>query len=274
MSTTSYHTEKTDSKSYSSGYDVFLKRTDFREKVLSYFKESFPIELKSCKKIKVLDLGCGDGAMTKLYLEALGEISGSLEVDLYLLEPAQNALKSASIKVKNLAKSVNEINLTADEYFSRPSEQTFDLVIASYVFYHIAPSIIPELTRRLSSKGAMAIMMGSRNHPLRAHPDLRLVSKHGDSDILLAPLEEANKSQGLSVARSNLKTEVDLKGLWNSDNGFTEEGNQFFSFIYNTDISEFPEKSTEALKSVLSSVLASEAGIIHPVHEFIWLEKY
>jgi hypothetical protein len=90
----------------------------------------------------------------------------------------------------------------------------------------------------------------------------------------LLPLEEANKNQGLSVARSTIKTDVDLKGLWDAASGFTEEGTQFFSFIYNTDMNTFPEKSTDALKSVLAKIFSEESGIVHPVHEFIWLEKY
>jgi hypothetical protein len=130
------------------------------------------------------------------------------------------------------------------------------------------------ITHRLTKNGAMAIMMGSHNHPLREHPELRQVSKHGDSDILLTPLEEANKSQGLSIARSTIKTDVDLKGLWDAESGLSEEGTQFFSFIYNTDMNTFPEKSTDALKSVLAKIFSEESGIVHPVHEFIWLEKY
>jgi SAM-dependent methyltransferase len=243
-------------------------------KVLSYFKASFPIELKRSKRISVLDLGCGDGDMTKLFLETIRGLSSSIEIDLFLLEPALGALKNASLKVSSLASKVTEINETADEYFSRVNHETFDLVIASYVFYHIPPSVIPELTKRLTSKGAMAIMMGSRNHPLRDHPELRQVSKHGDSDVLFAPIEEAKKGQGLSVARSTISTDVDLKGLWGKKEGFNEEGIQFFSFIYNTDMNEFPQKSTEALESVLSKVYSAESGIIHPIHEFIWLEKY
>lgn len=274
MSKTTYHTESSDSKSYSNGYEVFLKRTDFRERVLAYFIESFPLELKSSKRIKVLDIGCGNGEMTKLYVESIKEVSETLEIDLYLLEPAEGALKDAASKVENLVTSVTEINQKADEYFSHHDEHTFELIIASYVFYHIAPTIIPMITQRLTKNGAMAIMMGSRNHPLREHPDLRQVSKHGDSDILLAPLEEANKSQGLSIARSTIKTDVDLKGLWDAAQGFSEEGTQFFSFIYNTDMNTFSGKSTDALKSVLAKVFLEESGIVHPVHEFIWLEKY
>ena len=202
MSKTAYHTESSDSKSYSTGYDVFLKRTDFRAKILSYFTESFPVELKKRKRIRILDIGCGDGEMTKLYMESIKKISESIEIDLYLLEPAESSLNNAITKVKNLVTNVTGINMKADEYVKQTDGITFDLVICSYVFYHIAPNIIPMVTKRLSKNGAMAIMMGSRNHPLREHPELRTISKHGDSDILLAPLEETNARIGRISATS------------------------------------------------------------------------
>ena len=129
MSKTTYHTESSDSKSYSNGYEVFLKRTDFREKVLSYFIESFPLELKNRKRIKVLDIGCGDGEMTKLYVESIKEVSESLEIDLYLLEPAEDALKNATGKVRTMVRSVTEINQKADEYFSHPDDHAFDYTL-------------------------------------------------------------------------------------------------------------------------------------------------
>jgi SAM-dependent methyltransferase len=267
-----YHTTSKDSKSYSEGYEIFLKRTNFREKILTHFKNSFPKNLKGLKNLRLLDLGCGNGEMTSLYLEALKNLSPEVELEIYLIEPAEQALTKAKERAFNYSKNVFAINESADFCAKESNLPKFDLIIASYVFYHIDPNLIPNLSNNLNENGSMAIMMGSKTHPLREHPALRLVSNHGDSDLLKEPLEIVANS-GLNIQRNKIVTDVNLNGLWSSKDAFTDDGRKYISFIYNTDIEDFPVNSINALNDVLSAIFSKQDGIINPIHEFIWVTR-
>jgi SAM-dependent methyltransferase len=267
-----YYTTSKDSKSYSEGYEIFQKRTNFREMVLNHFINSFPKTLQGINNLRILDLGCGNGEMTALYLEALRKLNPEAELEVYLLEPATHALNQAKERALKYSNKIIAINESADFCAKESNLPKFDLIIASYVFYHIDPNLIPNLSNNLNENGSMAIMMGSKTHPLREHPALRLVSNHGDSDLLKEPLEIVANS-GLNIQRNKIVTDVNLNGLWTSKDAFTDDGRKYISFIYNTDIEDFPVNSINALNEVLSAIFSKQDGIINPIHEFIWVTR-
>lgn len=271
MISTSYHTKDTDSSAYVSGYDVFLQRTNFREKILAKFKESLPPSLSTKRLIRVLDIGCGNGAMTRRYLEILKQVFREAELEVHLLEPSSESLSKANEAVAPLVKSVIKINQTADQYIIN-SNEAFDLIIASHVFYHVPVTIVPQIIRKLSPDGGMSIMMGAKVHPLRVHPDLKSISKHGDSDALKEILSSLIENDVITSNLLSVKTDMDLNGLWH--NGIlSEDGKKFFSFTYNVDMNKFPETGRVALNSVLEEVFTNQNGIVHPSHEIIWVKK-
>jgi SAM-dependent methyltransferase len=267
-----YHTTSKDSKSYSEGYEIFLKRTNFREMVLNHFINSFPKNLQRIKNLSILDLGCGNGEMTALYLEAINKLNPEAELEVYLLEPAAQVLNLAKERALKYSNKIIAINESADFCAKESNLPKFNLIIASYVFYHIDPNLIPNLSNNLNENGSIAIMMGSKTHPLREHPALRQVSKHGDSDVLKEPLELV-ASKGLCIQRSKIETNVNLNGLWSKESAFSEDGEKYISFIYNTNFSDFPVSSSNALAKIMESVFSKNDGIIHPIHEFIWVTR-
>lgn len=272
MSSKVYHIKSTDTQDYSSGYEVFLRRTNFRDKVLEHFEGSLPPEFKTKKIIRVLDIGCGNGKMTKLYLDSLSHFVGGSDLEVHLLEPAAEALSKAKEEVSSVAKRIVEINQTADEYFSTTKNESFDLVIASYVFYHISENVFPNIIRTLSKDGVISIMMGAKEHPLRNHPDLRSISKHGDSESLKEILGGLIERGAVTSNLISIKTDLDLNGLWN-DGILSEDGKKFFSFMYNVNMAEFPQVSGIVLNSILAEAYNNNEGVVHPVHEIIWVKK-
>lgn len=264
-----YFTKETDSGSYADGYDIFLSRTNFRDKVLNQFNASLKDNLPPLSLLNVLDIGCGNGQMTKRYLETLKDFS----LNVSLLEPSQAALAMASQTIASITNQINQINETADHYFTNSSgKEEFDLIIASYVFYHLSPVILDRVINSLTDEGRLVIMMGAKEHPLRQHPSLKSLSKHGDNSQLKDFLGQLESKNLISTNISSIKTDLDLNGLY--ENGeLSQEGKSFFSFVYNQDLSNFSEENFAALKSTLNDVYTKASGIVHPTHEIIWVKK-
>lgn len=263
---TNYHLTKNDSTSYSTGYEVFLSRTNFREVILKQFTHSLISNLSNKKSLKILDVGCGNGEMTKKYVSAL-KSAGVTVSYIHLLEPSKSALEVAEIRFQNsLTPSVGH-NTTLDSFLGSNTENSFDLIIASYVFYHLNPESVEGLIARLSPKGTLVIMMGGQNHPLRSNPILKDLSKHGDSFNLKEVLAS---SKGLSIKIDSLTTNLNISEL-SKDGVVNEDGKKFFSFIYNHELDLFTPQQLDALTETISEINERDGGIAHPTHEIIWV---
>ena len=264
-----YTTKDTDSRSYSSGYEVFLSRTNFRERMSDLFGRVSRNFLGKKENLKLLDIGCGNGLMTKRYISALQDC----HLDISLLEPASDALEKAKEELGPITDEITPINKSADEYFEAYKNQDkFDLVIASYVFYHLSPSLLPKILESIAPGGHMAIMMGAKEHPLRTDPALRALSKHGDSSSLKEILEDLKIQGKISFSVESTATDLDLNGLW-CEGKMSPEGEKFFSFTYNQDLTKFSNNHYSALNSTLEQIFNNASGIAHPTHELIWVTK-
>ena len=135
MANNTYSLEAKDSSTYEDGYNIFLKRSNFRERILSSFQEIVSKRLQSSDSLKVLDVGCGDGEMTKRYLQCLKP--KTKKIMLSLIEPALSTRKSAVDATKGESEVVYSGSIL-------PSSGGFDLIIASYVFYHLQPSMLTD----------------------------------------------------------------------------------------------------------------------------------
>ena len=272
-----YKTKEGDAKKYGEGYGVFLERTDFRKQVLNNFEEALSCFAKDFRSdaIQVLDIGCGNGEMTNLYLEAIKLKLPKVKINLDIVEPAISAIEEAT---KNLSKSgfnCQSFNSQADSFVGGDyfKSTKYDLIIASYVFYHIPVGLIGDLVYSLKTSGALMISMGSHNHPLRNTLNLRQISNHGDSNIIEDFLEARKLSVETEIETKDIKTNLRISGLRSVDGFLNEEGKSFFSFIYNTDVDSL---SREYLNDILQNIDGAESrssGIVNPVHHMYWIIK-
>lgn len=263
MTKSTYTTATKDSSNYEAGYKVFLQRSDFREKIIEQFSNLASTMIKEKQSLRVLDLGCGNGVMTQKYINELKKIAS--DIDVSLLEPAHDSLEDAIQLLKAHVQTVNPIsNLSANT--------SFDLIIASYVFYHLSPESLDQILNQLGPSGSLVIMMGTNNHPLKSHPKLKLVSNHGSSDKLKPFIDDLLKSNKFKVSRHEVDTKLRLNGLW-PNRAFTQEAQKLLSFSLNKNFDELTETSIEALNEIFETAFTSGDESLKSVHEIIWIER-
>lgn len=263
-----YHLTNKDSSSYASGYEIFLKRTNFREVILKGFSSGITSTNLKSSPFSILDVGCGNGEMTKKYLDEIIS-SHSITIKLHLLEPSLTALEDASAKLSTPNTEVKKHNVTLDEYLLSNTPNDFDLIIVSYVFYHLNAKSVQGLISLLKPNGTLVIMMGGKDHPLRRNPILKNLSKHGDSFDLKT---ELSSIKNIKTTEEVFSTDVDISGLINGTQ-ITDEGRLFFSFIFNHELDLFNHQQLVALHQTVSEILESDDGKAHPKHEIIWVKR-
>lgn len=261
MSST-YHISKADSRRYEEGYGIFLRRSDFREKVLERFEEIARSKFVNSQKMKVVDIGCGDGHMTRRYLEKI-KYQGS-NIDLTLIDPATDTLNRAKELLKDKCNSITSLS-------KFPTGHEFDFIIASYVFYHLQTTTLEKLVNAISPKGRMAIMMGTSENPLKSHPKLKELTNHGSSDKL-SPFINSLNPEKFMIERFKINTSLDLQGLWKAQR-FTEEAKTYLSFAMNIDFENIPPQGTEAISAIFQNAFENGTASLTSVHEIIWIER-
>lgn len=259
----SYNLSEKDSSHYEDGYAIFLKRSDFRDKVISKFAELATETFTGRSEASVLDVGCGNGQMTLRYINELKRLITNVE--LTLLEPAENSIEEA---VKILKPAVSNI-IRTDKL---PFKITYDLIITSYVFYHLPPDAIGKIANKVESGGVMAIMMGTNEHPLKSHPDLISVSKHGSSDNLVPFLDVLRMSSDYEIKRHKFETNLNLHGLW-IDGIFSEDAKKLLSFSLNQNFEDLPKKALNAISDIFGATISSRESLLKSVHEIIWIKR-
>lgn len=262
MSNTTYTLSQNDSASYEDGYKIFLQRSDFREKVLEKFIELLPRILSNINAFNVLDVGCGNGVMTQKYLRAIKAIAP--EIKLTILEPAHNSLAEAEKLLKPEVHSLLTV--------SKLPNVAFDLIIASYVFYHLSPESLVQFANQLAPGGTFAIMMGTNDHPLKMHPKLKATSNHGSSDKLTPFLDSLKETAKFTISRHRVETRLRLDGLWFKET-FSEEAQRLLSFSLNKNFCDLKEPAMEALNEIFGEALVAGNNTLKSIHEIILIEK-
>lgn len=261
MSST-YHTTN-EANSYEDGYSIFLRRSNFREMILARFSSLVREKVRNVKEHTVLDIGCGDGTMTKRYLEQIKQPGVSL--NLTLVDPAIESLSGAKELLSGLCNSI-------DTKTDLPETKEYSFILASYVFYHLPASTLDKMISLLAPGGVLAIMMGTNDNPLKTHPKLKELSSHGSSDKLTPFLQALNDNKDFSVDRIKIDTHTNLSGLWEHEK-FTEEAKTYLSFAMNRDFEKLPDQGVNALRQIFSIAFGVNSGKLKSVHEIIWIER-
>ena len=112
---------------YLSESDLFLVE---RKRCLHLMRRLFEFRFPEQKGLKILDLGCGDGALTRLIAEKYPEN------EFFLLDGSPKMLDQAR---KNFSgQNYHFIEMTFEKYLSLPREdQKYDCVLSSMAIHHL-----------------------------------------------------------------------------------------------------------------------------------------
>ena len=273
-----YATHPGDASLYGAGYTEFMRRSNVRRNAAASIAALLPDAVQPAHAItRILDLGCNDGVMTSLYLSALLQSAFAQEWHVTLVDPAAEALGHAAALMTGLGARVQTSCVpTTAESFVHMREDTFDVIMALWVFYHVKPEVIVGLLGMLAQRGVLIVTMGSPTHPIKSYGPLAHLSRHGDALPVETFLGTAQLRGLLTFERLTIPTCIDLNGLWKQGAGATEAGKAFFSFLFNRDFASFPPDAQRELDTLLAGIFRDQAGIVshdhflyvvRPVHE-------
>lgn len=177
-------------------YGLFFDyQVKYYSKILSRIKDE--VDITQYKK--VLDLGCGTGALSYV-LQDLGlEITGA--------DPSSGMLKQARKKLKRTQVELVKINPNEKLPFE---DSTFDLVIASYVIHGLKPKEREELYKELCRVSKGKIIFHDYNENRSLLTDIAEFLENGDyfNFIKVAKLEMKKHFKDVRIVN------VDKKAAW------------------------------------------------------------
>ena len=146
-------------------YDI-KKRTQKAKKTLSIIVDYLEKEKKNPKKLKLLDIGCSTGFMTRLYGEKFMAVIG-IDIDR---DAIQYALKNNS--------SENIEYFVSDSMNTDLEDESFDVITCTHIYEHVPDShrLMSEIYRLLKSGGICYFAAGNRLNLIEGHYGLPLLS--------------------------------------------------------------------------------------------------
>lgn len=130
----------------------YLNKSDEKKALVKRLKERMQGD-----NLKILDLGCHDGALTAWYLD---EIEAK-DIDLIAVDPSKPALEKFAERTWSKNVKTKLVNATAEEFLGQ-NTQHFDWIIASHCLYwsENLAIIIEQIAKK--SDQAIVVLRGKR----------------------------------------------------------------------------------------------------------------
>lgn len=137
-------------KDYDKWFKTYLRYVDEKDFIANEIFENIKIStshLKNKNKIKILDIGCGNGELTQKYLKHLSGLFSDKKIEVEAVDLNTELLNDFRLNHMNFDKNVS-VNLINKNFFSEyPStEERYDIVIASHVMYY-TPNLSESFTK-------------------------------------------------------------------------------------------------------------------------------
>lgn len=154
-------------------------------------------DLKDCSKLKVLDVGCGDGHLINYLLTSISEIHPTLEFDLYGFDVSDHGVQSEGF-FKRTIEYLSSQNPSIPWYERLEVVSTkqkwpypdsfFDFIISNQVVEHVLDHelFFSEIYRTLKVGGGSVHLFPLKSYIYEGHLKLPVVHRISDYDFKIA----------------------------------------------------------------------------------------
>jgi SAM-dependent methyltransferase len=144
-----------------------------------FWTQFFARELSGERPARVLDLACGDGAVTQTAVSA-GQKLGSGEITPYCLDYSRFAV------LETLKQFSNTLGVSADAAQMPFISEAFDIVASQFGLEYADPGAIREVARTLAKSGLLVCVLHKRDGALykECHLELTATQELQDSQIM------------------------------------------------------------------------------------------
>ncbi len=140
--------------------EIILKLIPYYEDMIDALISSIPFEHDD--SIRVLDLGCGTGTVTKNLKEKFKK------AEIICLDIAENMIKTAKIKLKGY----NNVNYVIGDFYDYDFSESYDIIVSSLALHHLATDedkkeFYKKIYSALAQGGVFLnadVVLGSDNH--------------------------------------------------------------------------------------------------------------
>lgn len=142
--------------------DLFWKHVDFTAQKYKYQESVFRHYIRKHfvgprRPMTILELGSGNGRITKIVMEELGPFAAYVAVDISSNSFKQMGEYLGVPECLSVYPKTGDVIQVLEEAVSKPIKNTYDLVIASELFMHILPDDIDRLIEMVTKVGDQVI---------------------------------------------------------------------------------------------------------------------
>jgi len=247
-------------------FEEFLRKTDQKENLNKFLIENCPPE----KTKKILSIGAGSGEDVMGFLKHLK--SQGADFEFYYLDPSKLSFQEFKKKAEEFKLTEHISGVELNKFESFETEEKFDTIIASHVFYYIEDweRCLKKIVEMLNPDGKAFIMMQSKDSDNFNFRNKFLKNEHYAEELI-------NLIRGLNLNYDSEKiiSMLDVTDIISENNKPSLSGKQLLSFLLRTNYDDLEEDiKSKAIAYILeNSKIKNKRRIFQLVDSFITIKK-
>lgn len=247
---------------YARGLELFHNHSNITRVVSKYLTDYITKQNAGrLTKLNVLDIGSGDGAVSKKFAVAL-KMAGYTVEGYYLNEPNADSLNKAVDLMRPIigAKHIHPISTTFQSYISNVSSKvSFDSILASQSLYFVGSEYFAKILGLLSDGGAFIAILDTSANPLIKFTDFFSKERSLCAELFVDSMSRW-QNPNYSIETIDLLAEMRLQKDFNL-NEPSDDAKDLISFLFQRNYEGFTQGELAFVKDAIAKEV-SEANII------------